>query len=747
MQIRSAGRKDLRSPLEIWGGVECTVNRVGNRYFDQLERTGHSARVSDLEMFASLGLRTLRYPVLWERVAPNGPDSADWHWVDERMRCMQSLGIRPIIGFLHHGSGPPHTRLTASQFAEDLARFAGEFARRYPHVDMYTPVNEPLTTARFSGLYGHWFPHGRNDLTFVTALFAQIRATVLAMRAVRATVPNAALVQTEDIGRVYSTPRLAYQASFENERRWLTFDLLTGRPLDKSLRSYLKRIPGGEENLQWFADNPSPPDILGVNYYATSERFLDDRINIYPPHLRGGNARHRYADVEAVRILASGTAGIAGVLRETWDRYRLPLAVTEVHLGGWREDQLRWLIEAWEGANALRDGGADVRAITSWALLGAYDWPSLLTRPDGYYESGAFDVRGGAPRPTAIAHAIRELVNGKTPSHPILAGPGWWRRHDRLQYPSHAGVLAHSPGVTRRRAVRRKRPVLITGATGTLGRAFARICSVRGIEHRVVARQEMDIADRHSVISAIETFDPWAIINAAGYVRVDDAETAVDLCRRENVEGPSVLALACAERGLSLVTFSSDLVFNGNQSAPYVESDSVEPLNAYGRSKAEAERRVLEIMPDTLVVRTSAFFGPWDMHNVVTRALDTLAAGDPFTVASDAIVSPTFVPDLVHVTLDLLIDRESGVWHLANNGATSWSDLVLHAAKLADVNVRRLQLRPLEELGLAALRPKYSVLGSNRALLLPELDDALGRYARERTPVPAARVLRTAQIQ
>lgn len=715
---------------EVWGGIECTVNRVGNRYFDQIERSGHAARPDDFELFAALGLRTLRYPVLWERVAPGALDAADWTWVDERMSRMQQHGITPIVGFVHHGSGPRHTSLLDPEFPQRLAAFALAFARRYPHVDRYTPVNEPLTTARFSALYGHWYPHATSDDAFVRALTIQCRAVVLAMRAIRTINPDAQLVQTEDIGRVFSTPTLSYQAQFENERRWLTFDLLSGREPGGVAATYLRRMRNARQAIEWLLDNPLPPDIIGMNYYVTSERFLDHRIDAYPEHLRGGNGRHRYADVEAARVFSRGLHGAFNILRETWQRYHVPVAITEAHLGGHRDDQLRWLRDVWEDVCDARVAGVDVRAMTVWSLLGAFDWHNLLTRIDGHYESGAFDVRSAMPRPTAVATLVRELVRGEEPSHPVLCSEGWWRRNDRFAHP----VYPHSAltDVCGRRPRSAPRPVLITGGTGTLGRAFARVCQSRGIEHRLVTRSELDIADSRSVSRMLEECRPWAVINAAGYVRVDDAETDIARCWRANADGPVTLATECAKRRVALVTFSSDLVFDGSQSAPYLETDSVAPLNAYGRSKADAERRVQAVMPNALIVRTSAFFGPWDEHNVVVRALDALAAGIPFQVASDATVSPTFVPDLVHTTLDLLIDGESGVWHLANDGAVSWFEFVRKAATLADLNTDLLDGRPLDELLLPAPRPRYSALSSRRAQLLPGLDDALMRFVEQR---------------
>src|SRR5438552_17068272 len=111
--------------IQLWGGVECTINRVGNRYFNQLERSGHWQRAdNDLARFADLGLRTLRFPILWETVAPRSLDEFDWSWPDGRLSCLKQFGIRPIVGLLHHGSGPRYTNLLDPGFAPKLAGFA-----------------------------------------------------------------------------------------------------------------------------------------------------------------------------------------------------------------------------------------------------------------------------------------------------------------------------------------------------------------------------------------------------------------------------------------------------------------------------------------------------------------------------------------------------------------------------------------------------------------------------------------------
>ncbi len=710
------------SPLELWGGVECTVNRVGDEFRDQVVLTGHHAREDDLDRFAALGLRTLRFPVLWERTAPAGLGLADWRWPDARLARARALGIRPIVTLLHHGSGPAETNLLDPSFPGWLAAYARAVAERYPWVTAYTPVNEPLTTARFSALYGLWYPHVRSDVEFLRAVLTECRATVLAMRAIREVVPEAELVQTEDLGRTSATNLLAYQANFDNDRRWLGLDLLTGRlgPGDRMWR-HMRALGIDEASFAWFREHACPPDIIGVNHYLTSNRYLDTDLDHYPPDTWGGNGRHRYADVAAVRVVEE-PARLAHLLEEAWERYGLPIAVTEAHLGCTREEQLRWLREMWEGAHTARARGVDVRAVTAWALLGAFDWNSLLTRAAGHYEPGAFDVRGPAPRLTAVGRMIGEFAQGRQPSARLAQEPGWWRRPVRFAYGHTAGAPDARASGALRAVGQSERPILVTGAGGTLATAIERLAVLRGLEVRALGRAELDIADARSVAAALEGRRPWAVVNAAGYVRVSDAERDRDRCFRENADGPAELARVCRRIGVALVTFSSDLVFAGTGRRPHVESDRPAPATVYGASKAEAERRVGEILPEALIVRTSAFFGPWDRSNILTRALAALRAGRDWTVPS-GMVSPTYVPDLANAALDLLIDGERGIWHLANQDAVSWLEFVRRGAALAGVDATRLH----EE----QVAGRYTVLGSERGALLPPLDDALARYIAE----------------
>jgi dTDP-4-dehydrorhamnose reductase len=422
-------------PLELWGGIECTVNRVGDEWFDQLDWSGHRRRYDDLDRLCALGIGTLRYPVLWECIAANGLDDADWSWFDERLAGLRARGIRPIAGLVHHGSGPSGTSLLDPEFPRKLARFAHAMAARYPWVVDFTPVNEPLTTARFSGLYGHWYPHVRSDRAFVRALINQLRGIVLAMRAIRQVTPAARLIQTEDCGATFGTPATESQVRHEEHRRWLTWDFLHGRvTADHPLYEYLSTAGMTADDVEFFATADCRPDVIGLNYYVTSDRVLDDRLWLYPTAAHGGNGRIRYADVEAVRVRPQGIVGHHQHLLTAWRRYRRPVAITEVHLGCSTDEQMRWLAEAWHAAEAARADGADVRAVTAWALFGSFDWDSLVVHPRGHYEPGAFDVRGLAPRPTRLAAMIRSLANGRRPATPTLARTPWWHDPSRLCY-------------------------------------------------------------------------------------------------------------------------------------------------------------------------------------------------------------------------------------------------------------------------------------------------------------------------
>ncbi|HYO97293.1 MAG TPA: family 1 glycosylhydrolase [Polyangiaceae bacterium] len=715
------------SEIELWGGIECTVNRVGDTFFDQVERTGHAGRLDDLDRLAALGTRALRFPILWERTARSGLGSFDFAWADARMQRLRELGIRPIVGLVHHGSGPRGTSLLEESFVEGLAEFAQAVAERYPWVEDYTPVNEPLTTARFSALYGHWYPHARDSRSFLRALLVQTRAVAASMQAIRSVTPQARLIQTEDFASVFGSPRLKYQVDFENHRKWLSMDLLFGRVTPRHpLYRYLLDQGVDAEQLRKVVEQPCPPDIVGVNYYVTSDRFLDDGVSRYPVSAIGSNGRDQYADVEAVRVRRKGIVGHRAVLLSCWARYKTPLAITEAHLGCTPEEQVRWLNEAWQGARAARAAGADVRAVTLWSVFGAYDWDSLVTKARGHYEPGAFDIRGPRPQPTALAHVAKELAENGQSRHPLLVAPGWWRRPERLVYRPSAARKA-----TRSASPSQVQPILITGGGGALAEAFRKVCEERGLIAHTLSRAELDIADAASVEAVLGRVEPWLVVNAAGVPWSEEGADQAERCYRANVEGPRLLAHWCRDHGTRLLTFSSALVFDGRKECPYVESDPLSPTTVLGLSHASAERLILDSYSEALVVRSGTIFSAAPSAGRLWDALRRLQRGEAVPASAELFWSLAFAPDLAHTCLDLAIAHVTGTVHLAHQDAPSIFDFLRDFAHAMSIDPKGLVPASREQCRISARLPQRATLASVRVPPLASLEAVLARLSHD----------------
>src|SRR6185312_710288 len=413
---------------EIWGVLECTINRIGNSFRDQLQYAGHYERKDDIDKIAQTGIKMIRYPILWEaHQTDNENEIINWDQTSRQLLKIRSHQIIPIAGLLHHGSGPRCTNLLDNDFPAKMASYAFKVAQQFPWLEYYTPINEPLTTARFSGLYGLWYPHKKSESSFLKMLLNQLKGIVLSMEAIRKINPQAKLVQTEDLAKTHSTRLLKYQADFENNRRWLTYDFLHGK-VDQNHVLWQHLISNGlrKEDLNFFLERPCIPDITGCNYYVTSERYLDEKVELYSETLPGGNGRHIYSDI--VAVIAVRLNGLKRLLKEVWERYHSPMALTEIHLNCTREEQLRWFMEAWHQCVQLRKGGVEVKAITAWSMLGAYDWDSLLTKESGKYETGVFDVSKNRLRATAMAKLVNELAKKGKYNHPVISEKGWWHK-------------------------------------------------------------------------------------------------------------------------------------------------------------------------------------------------------------------------------------------------------------------------------------------------------------------------------
>jgi dTDP-4-dehydrorhamnose reductase len=416
----------------VWAGPECSYLTVGDRLWDQLALTGHARRSGDPARLASLGVSGVRYPVLWGRSSGRRA-ATDWRWAASRVARLVDLGTEPIVGLLHHGFGPTGADPLDPGWPAAFGRYARRVAERLPAVRSFLPINEPLTTARFGGLYGWWPPYARDPGVFAALLVAHAEAYLEAARAIRAVRPDARLIVNEDIGTTFSTPSLAELAELHNERRWLTFDLVTGRvgrwhPLRSSLAGTRER----RRILDRLHAEPEPPDVLGVDHYATSDRFLDERLERYPGHAHAHDDGRSYATVEMARVAGRPVDGFDLAIRETWRRYGIPVALTEVQLAGEPIDQVAWWHEAWSAASCSAGDGIPIVAVTAWSTFGAYDWGSILRRPESVYEAGCFELPGrGRPRRTPLADAVALTARGIDPRDPPL---GWWRRPERVLY-------------------------------------------------------------------------------------------------------------------------------------------------------------------------------------------------------------------------------------------------------------------------------------------------------------------------
>ena len=268
--------------------------------------------------------------------------------------------------------------------------------------------------------------------------------------------------------------------------------------------------------------------------------------------------------------------------------------------------------------------------------------------------------------------------------------------------------------------------VLLTGASGQLGTALT--AAMPGEDLTSLGHNELDITDRDAVERAVESAQCDVVVNAAGYTRVDDAESDPEGARRVNVDGAENLALASARAGVPVLHISTDYIFDGEADTPYVESDEPAPRSVYGETKLAGEVAVREANPRHWIVRTAWLHGSGGA-SFPTKMLDLSRQHDEVRVVDDQRDSPTFAPDLAAAVRALLDTTSWGIWHLAGSGSATWYELTRKLYELAGVDTRVLPVTT-DAFPRPAPRPRYSVLGTERdpALLLPPWEDGLARF-------------------
>ena len=277
--------------------------------------------------------------------------------------------------------------------------------------------------------------------------------------------------------------------------------------------------------------------------------------------------------------------------------------------------------------------------------------------------------------------------------------------------------------------------VMIIGATGLLGKPLMRQWTAA--ELIGTGSRDLDICDPTRVRELIEKNSPDWIVLAAAYTDVDGCEKNPALAFAVNRDGPVNVAKAANSVGAKLLFLSSDYVFDGTKRTPYEINDVRNPQSVYGRSKAEAELRLLAILPDACVVRTSWLFGAGG--KCFPDTILKLAATRPqLDVVNDQRGCPTYTVDLAAAIIALCVKNAAGLVHASNAGECTWFDFAREIVSSAGLHA---EVRPVSSAQMArpAPRPAYSVLSATRlhryGIEMPDWKDALRRYLDERHSV------------
>jgi hypothetical protein len=371
-------------------GIECSAPTIQNGSVrrDLLDECGHYARwQEDLALTHELGLRYLRYGLPYHRIHV-APGQYDWEFADLVMREMQRLGIVPILDLMHFGVPDWLGNFQNPELPLHFADYAAAVARRYPWVRYFTPVNEIYVTARLSAKDGFWNEQLRTDQGFVTALKNLVAANILATNAIVAAIPDAVLIPSESVERVHEARVLPSAAAVDfNRQRFISLDLLYGRPCEPRTQDYLFDNGMTVSEYNWFMTSPrSGRHVLGIDYYGRNE-------HIVTPTGR--------------RIPAEDVYGLHALAKEYYDRYDLPLMHTETN--SLRvEDCPSWLWKQWLNVLRLRQDGVPILGFTWYSLIDQVDWDIALSEKRGLVNGcGLFDLNR---RPNPVAAEYRALL-------------------------------------------------------------------------------------------------------------------------------------------------------------------------------------------------------------------------------------------------------------------------------------------------------------------------------------------------
>ena len=408
----------------LWAaGIENTFvpqTRPGHRALDEYELMGHYDHWrTDLGLASDLGLKSMRWGVPWYKVEPER-GKFDWSWTDEVIPYMvEELKILPIIDLMHYGCPFWLEREFANKdYPRYVAAFAAAFAERYKHlISWYTPLNEPIINALMCGIRGLWPPYLKGDKGYIRIMLQLARGIVRTVQALKEIDPSFVMVHVEAAGLTRTAREdLASLAREEQFRGYLCFDLISGRLThDHLLFSWLVRNGASPDALDEIGRNPVSLDIIGLNFYpqwSTKLLYIDKR------------GRLAFSETEP-----EGD-GFKELITHYYERYQVPIMITETSAVGSDEVRQRWLESSVSMIRDLRTGGVPVIGYTWFPLFTMIDWRYRFAQEpleDFYLELGLYRLNREAndPRwiPTPLVEQIKRFISESKQSVGDLATP------------------------------------------------------------------------------------------------------------------------------------------------------------------------------------------------------------------------------------------------------------------------------------------------------------------------------------
>jgi beta-glucosidase/6-phospho-beta-glucosidase/beta-galactosidase len=342
-----------------------TINQ-GRLRVDEMEKCRHYQQWrADFQCVTDLGIRFLRYGIPLHKVFL-GPSEYDWSFSDETFHDLQQRGILPIADLCHFGVPDWLGNFQNPEFHRLFAQYADAFARRFPWIQLYTPVNEMFICAVFSASFGWWNEQLKTDTAFVTALKHIVKANILAMRAILKVRPDAIFIQSESSEYFHAeNPKAIKPAELMNAKRFLSLDLNYGRRVDSDMYEFLLDNGMTRDEYHFFLHhNLKHHCILGNDYYVTNEHRVSPDGSTAP---------------------AGEVFGYNEITRQYYERYRLPVMHTETNFNqGPRGDEaVYWLWKEWANVLRVRNSGTPIVGFTWYSLTDQMDWDSALRENNG----------------------------------------------------------------------------------------------------------------------------------------------------------------------------------------------------------------------------------------------------------------------------------------------------------------------------------------------------------------------------